>query len=350
MNELRRDPVSGRWSIVIQDPMQTERLLVNLRERARVTEKYDANCPFCQGNEAQTPPEIYAVRTGTPPNSPGWTVRVVPDKFPVLRVEGALNNRAHGMYDLLDGIGAHEIVIETPEHSTWIPEMDETHLVQVLRTYQYRIADLKKDQRFRYVLVYKSHGEATGPAAHHSYSYVIATPVTPPRVKQELLNCAQHYQMKERCLLCDIVHQEESEGTRVVVDGKDFLAFLPFASGSPFETWILPKQHETFFEDNAHLEELAWILRRVLAALCDVLHEPNYVMLIHSGPNTSYGQRRGYWRTLAQDYHWHMEIVPRVRGFTSFEIVSGMYVNFVPPEHGARVLREKLSATPGGGL
>ncbi|MDZ7372474.1 MAG: galactose-1-phosphate uridylyltransferase [candidate division KSB1 bacterium] len=342
MNELRRDPVSGRWSIIIQDPIQTDRLLVNLRQRTKATERYDPNCPFCQGNESQTPPEIHAVRAVGPANAPGWLVRVVPDKFPVLRVEGALNNRAHGMYDMLDGIGAHEIVVETPEHNRWVTELDEAHLVQVLRTYQLRIADLKRDLRFRYILVYKSHGEAMGPAGQHSYSYVIATPVTPPRVKQELLSCAQHFSMKERCLICDVVRQEENEGSRIVIDGRDYLAFVPFASGSPLETWIVPKRHETFFESTQGLEELASIYRRTLGAICELLHEPNYVMLIHSGPNTTYGQRRGYWRTLTQDYHWHMEIVPMVRGFTSFELVSGMRVNFLPPERGAAMLREKV--------
>ncbi len=344
MNELRRDPVSGRWSIIIQDPIQTDRLLVDLRRRnGRGTEKYDSNCPFCQGNEAQTPPEIYAVRDGSPPNRSGWKLRVVPDKFPVLRVEGGLNNRAHGMYDLLDGIGAHEIVIETPEHSSWVTDLPEEHVVQILRTYQLRIQDLKRDQRFRYVMVYKSHGEAMGPAANHSYSYVIATPVTPPKVKQELINCAQHYELKERCLICDIVHQEVSEGSRVVIDADNFLSFLPFAAGSPLETWIVPKKHETFYEMNQELEELAFVFKRTLRAIREVLNDPNYVMLIHSGPNTSFGQRRGYWRTLAHDYHWHMEIIPMVRGFTSFELVSGIRVNFIPPEQGAALLREKAT-------
>lgn len=348
MNELRRDPVSGRWSIIIQDPIQTEKLLVDLRSRERGKERYVQDCPFCEGNEAQTPPEIYAVRSGGEPNAPGWLVRVVPDKFPVLRVEGHLNNRAHGMYDLLDGIGAHEIVVETPHHNVWVTELDPQQLGHIFRTFQHRIRDLKNDRRFRYILVYKSHGEAIGPASGHSYSYVIATPVTPPRVKQELMNCAQHFQMKERCLICDIIHQEESEGSRVVDRSDHFLAFLPFASGSPLETWIVPRSHETFFESNQHSDELAEIFQRVLRAICEALSHPNYVMLIHSGPNTSFGQRRGYWRTLAQDYHWHMEIVPMVRGFTSFELVSGMRVNFLPPERGAALLREKIQTATAG--
>ena len=343
MNELRRDPVSGRWSIIIHDELQTDKLLVNVRKRRTSGKQHEPTCPFCKGNEHLTPEPIHVEQANG--NPVDWQVRVIPDKYPVLRVEGDLNNRGHGMYDLLNGIGAHEIIIETPQHGTHPADFSDDHLARVFAVYQNRIRDLKADLRFRYVMVYKNYGEATGPAVGHSYSYVIATPVTPPRVKQELINAAEHYRLKERCLFCDILHQELSEQTRVVSESEHFLAYLPFASRSPLETWIMPKQHETFFERSDKIPELASLFKRTVRGIQKILRDPNYVMVIHSGPNTSFGHRRGYWKTLEQDYHWHIEIIPQLRGFTSFELVSGIRANFLPPEKGAALLREQIAST-----
>ncbi|MDZ7260886.1 MAG: galactose-1-phosphate uridylyltransferase [candidate division KSB1 bacterium] len=341
INQLRKDPISGRWTIIVENEVDIPTLIETARNKSTSTHQTVSRCQFCEGNESQTPPEIMSVRTsGTQANVPGWRVRVIPDKAPVLQIYGDLNNRAHGIYDVLDGIGAHEIVIESPRHGETLVDLSEQHISEILWTYKQRILDLKQDVRFRYILVHKNYGEAVGLAARHSYSYVIATPITPGRVKDELINSMDYYQYKERCVFCDMIRQELSEQTHIVSENAHFVAIAPFASRNPFEVWILPKQHETFFEWNSNLEALAAMLKEILFKLYTVLQDPQFVMVLHSGPNVRTGQRRGYWKSLEKDYHWHFEIKPRLAAYTSFEIGSGFTVNFVAPEKAAQILRE----------
>ncbi|MFQ5771539.1 MAG: galactose-1-phosphate uridylyltransferase, partial [bacterium] len=169
----------------------------------------------------------------------------------------------------------------------------------------------------------------------------IATPITPTRVKSELLNAMEHFRYKERCLFCDIVHQELSDNERIFLQNDHFLAIAPFACRSPFEVWILPIQHETFFEWNTEYGHLAAILKEILQKINVTLNNPNFVMVLHSGPNLSTGKLRGYWKTLERDYHWHIEITPRFRGFTSFDIGSGFHINIMSPESATSILRQK---------
>jgi len=336
INQLRRDPITGRWAIIVMDPVDIETLIVpNRKNQDEVT-----NCPFCVGNEKLTPKEIMALRDeGFGPNEKGWRIRVIPDKNPVLQVHGDINNRGVGIYDVLDGLGAHEIVIETPRHNERIVNLNEAQIAEIFWTFKERILDLKKDGRFRYVLVHKNYGEAVGPTTNHSHSFVIGMPITPKHVKNELVNSREYYNYKERCIFCDMIRQELAEKERIVVEDGIFVAFAPFASRRPFEIRILPQKHETFFELNDELASLAKITKEVLLRMYQLLHEPDYIMAIHSGPNLKAGRRRSYWQTLEKDFHWHIEIMPRLRTFTSFEVISGFPVNSVPPEQAAKLLK-----------
>lgn len=287
-----------------------------------------------------TTPEIMALRNyGSLPNGPGWRVRVIPDRNPVLQIYGEINNHGVGLYDVLDGIGAHEIVIESPLHNQSIVDLSEVQIQEVLLTFKERILDLKKDERLRYVVVHKNTGEAIGETANHCYSFIIGSPVTPKRVKDELVNSREYYQYKERCLFCDIIRQEAEMKERLVLEDSLFFAYTPFASRRPFELWVGPQKHETFFEHSMEMKALSQMLKALFTRLFKLLNNPDYILAIHSGPNLQAGKRRGYWQTLERDFHWHIEITPRLNTDTTLEVGSGFPVNPMPPEKAAELLR-----------
>ena len=264
MAELRRDPVIGRWVII-----STERGKRPSDFGKEVETGVGKYCPFCPGNEDKTPPEILAYHEPSrEKNAPGWWVRVVPNKFPALQIEGALNRQGEGMYDKMNGIGAHEVVIETSDHSIDFPDLQDKRAEDVVWAFRDRIMDLKKDPRFEYILVFKNKGAAAGASLTHPHSQLIATPVVPKHVR-ELVNGAKNYfEYKERCVFCDMIKQELTTGQRIVAENDDFLAFVPFAARFPFEVWILPKVHDSDFEDVQKHEvvNLTRLLQMVLKA------------------------------------------------------------------------------------
>jgi UDPglucose--hexose-1-phosphate uridylyltransferase len=343
MNQLRRDPITGIWTIMLHDGKDLASVKPDGHRRLRRLRAGEV-CEFCAGHESETPPEIFAIRPGSsPPNEAGWRVRVVPERFPVLQIHGETNNRGLGIYDMLDGIGAHELVVETPKHGQILTESAEDEITDVLIAYRERVLDLKRDARFRYIVVYKNVGEGRrGPSLRHSLSHIIATPITPLRAREELANAQAYFLLKERCIFCDMIRQELEAGQRLVAENENFVALCPFASRSPFEIWILPKRHETFFEWNTELPALARLLKLVLMKIRATLGDPNYVIVVHSGPNLLTGRQRGYWKTVERDFHWHIEITPRLRGMLDFDIVAGFQVNWVPPERSAEVLRQSV--------
>jgi UDPglucose--hexose-1-phosphate uridylyltransferase len=294
-------------------------------------------CPFCYGNEQKTPPEVLAYRPGGGPNQPDWSVRVVPNKFPALGIEGELNRQGEGMYDKMNGIGAHEVVIESPDHSLTMAEMSDQQIEEVLRAFRDRVDDLKKDTRFRYIVLFKNHGEAAGATLEHPHSQLIALPVIPKRVKEELEGARVYFDFKERCVYCDILRQETSAGVRVVTETDRLLVLQPWAPRFPFETWILPKRHESHFAqtEDATLQNLAWVLRSTLRKIDKVLEHPPFNFIVHSAPLQE--------NQLAH-YHWHIELIPKLTKVAGFEWGTGFYINPTPPEESAKFLRESGSA------
>ena len=338
MPELRKDPVVGRWVIV-----STER---SRRPDEFSTFKHeDAKelpCPFCEGNESQTPPEIYAIRQkSTYKNSPGWELRVVPSIAPFLRIEGDLDRHGKGMYDLMNGIGAHEIVVETNKHVANMADLTEAQISKVITCYIDRMLDLEKDTRFKYVLIFKNYGySAGGSKLRHSRSQLIATPVNPKRVKEELAGAREYYNYHERCIFCDLIKQELASKERVIVEVDGFVAVTPFAARFPFEIWILPKKHSCNFVnlDMPSRDNLARIMKIVLSKLKKGLNDPPYNYIIHTAPFRR--QKVGYWKSIDNDFHWHIEIMPRLTRVAGFEWGTGFYICPLPPEEGARFLRE----------
>jgi UDPglucose--hexose-1-phosphate uridylyltransferase len=241
----------------------------------------------------------------------------------------------------MNGIGAHEIVIETNKHTANIADLGEEQVTKIINAYIDRIRDLEKDSRFKYVLVFKNHGwVAGGGRVQHSRSQLIATPVTPKRVKEELAGSRHYYEHHERCIFCDLIKQELENKERVILDIDGFLAITPFASRFPFEVWILPKKHSPDFItlDMAMRREFACILKQVLLKLKVGLNDPPYNYIFHTAPFRR--EKVGYWKSIDYDYHWHIEIMPRLTRVAGFEWGTGFYICPLPPENAAKFLRE----------
>jgi UDPglucose--hexose-1-phosphate uridylyltransferase len=327
--ELRKDPITGRWVIIATD--RAKRPSDFNRQQVHITGL--RFCPFCAGNELRTPPEILAYRTRGGANEPGWTLRVISNKFPVLRVEGTTNSKADGMYDKMNGVGAHEVIIETPDHTQTLATMPEKRIEDLFWAYRDRVLDLRRDVRLKYVLLFKNHGEAAGQPLEHTHSQLIALPVVPKRVHEEIDGAKKYHDYKDRCVYCDIVSHEVDHGQRVVLDTDHFVAVSPYAARFPFETWIVPKLHNSHAEAMSHaeIEDLARVLRSILRRIETTLEHPPYNLVVHSAP---------VQETPSVHYHWHIELIPKLTHVAGFEWGSGFYINPTPPEESAKFLRE----------
>jgi UDPglucose--hexose-1-phosphate uridylyltransferase len=263
-------------------------------------------------------------------------LRVIPNKFPALQVEGELERRGVGMFDMMNGIGAHEVIVETPDHEQTLADLSPEEVRDVLRAYVARITDLKRDIRFRYILIFKNHGVAAGASLEHTHSQLIATPVVPKRVMEEMAGAQKYYEYKERCVFCDMIRQELEGGERIVLENEAFVALEPFAPRFPFETWILPKAHRSHFEHctEEELTSFAEILKEALQRINQALKSPPYNYIIHTTP---------VYVAESQAYHWHLELMPKLTKLTKvagFEWGSGFYINPTAPEDAAKYLRE----------
>ncbi len=335
MTHMRKDIFTDRWVIVAQNE--------GVQPGDFQFDKFTRDpgfCPFCAGNEAATPPEVFAIRNpGSSPNGPGWSVRVVPNSQPRLRIEGELGRRAEALHDLMNGVGAHEIIAETARHDRNLHELEVGEISDVIKAYIARIVDLERDARVRYVLIFKNYGVGAG--AHsisHSISHLMALPITPRVIKTKLMIARDYFARKERCIYCDVLQQESTGRKRVIAENEDFLAFAPFASRFPFEMLVLPRVHNSTFSQTGpgQIENLARILRDVLQKLDQRLDGPPYNLSLHDRPFPR--PREGYWKTIEEDFHWHIEILPQVFHITGFEWASGFFYNPVPPEAAARYL------------
>ncbi len=341
MPELRKDPVVGRWMIIA-----TERAKRPSDFGQNPKPKEEPHCPFCEGHEAETTPEIFAIRSnGSKPNGPGWDVRVVSQDNPILRIEGDIRRRAKGMYDIMQGIGAHEVVLESPNHVQNMALLEKGQIVKVLTAYAQRLVDLEKDTRFKYGLIFKNQGDAAGGGSIlHTRSQLIAMAVNPKLIKEELLYSQRYFEYRERCIFCDIIQQELETGERIVGETESMVAFCPYASPFPFEIWILPRRHSPDFWKISEAEkwDMASLLKSSLSKLSQALQDPPYNYVLHTAPFRR--KKEGYWKTIEDDFHWHMEIMPRITKVAGFEWGSGVYINPTPPEEAAAYLR-KLEMT-----
>jgi UDPglucose--hexose-1-phosphate uridylyltransferase len=327
MPQLRKDPVTKRWVIIVHEQAKGPADFPALPAPRRGN-----SCPFCPGKEGSTPPEVLSYReANTLPNEPGWQVRVVPNRYPALQIEGDLDRTGIGLYDMMNGVGAHEVIIESPDHEAGFDVFDVPQVLRIVGAYVDRYRDLRRDRRFRYILLFKNHGAAAGASLDHPHSQLIATPIIPKRVMEEVEGARQYYYYKERCVFCDVIRQELAAGIRIINENESFVALAPFASRFPFETWITPKDHKASFGDieDHEQESFADILHGTLRRLIRTLGNPPFNFIIHTSPCDEH---------CAEYYHWHLEIMPRLTKVAGFEWGSGFYVNPVPPESAARYL------------
>jgi len=323
VSELRKDPTQGQW-VLVRPP--------------QAVSEWGEECPYCPGNEPLTPPEIAAYRKeGSAPNSPGWEVRVVPELDPHFRVEWELVREGVGMYDKITPRGASELIIESPSHDDSLASMREEQLERVLWMYADRIKDLKRDTQIRDILVTRQHRTPDGQITHPR-SQLTAIPIIFDDVRRELQECRVYYQYKKRCVFCDVVHQEVAAEERVVRLTQFFVVLVPYAARAPLETWILPRQHHCAFEASSPeaLSDLSRLLSGYFRALARGFGDPPFEMVLHTVPNLASKLFREEWATVADDYHWHLEIIVQPRRLNR---VGGIFINELAPQEAARQLR-----------
>jgi UDPglucose--hexose-1-phosphate uridylyltransferase len=329
MPELRKDPIIGRWVIIATERAKRPSDF-KLEEESLANDK---PCPFCEGNEKLTPPEIDAQRPQGPKDSPGWLTRTVPNKYPALKNEPDLGQRSIGIFDLMKGIGAHEVIIESTDHTKQLADLSLDQMKQVIRVYKKRSIELGKDKRFKYVLIFKNYGLAAGASLAHSHTQLIALPVIPKRVGEEFECMSSYSGNKKSCVFCDTVKQERADVSRHISENQDFFAFCPFASRSPFEISIVPKQHRPFFTDitESEINSFAEILKDVLLRVKVLLKDPAYNFIIHTSP---------LHEASSEIYHWHVELMPKLSKIAGFEWGTGFYINLMSPELASEYLRK----------
>lgn len=334
-SELRWDPLTRKWVIIAPARGRRPNSFIIPEPEKSPAEKGEV-CPFNHGNEHMTPPSLAQVPD--PSGEYPWLVRVVPNKYPVLKVEGSLERWSEGLYDVISGIGAHEVVIETPDCSLQFADLSAPTISEILKIYRLRINDLKKDTRFRYIMVFKNHGTNAGATLYHSHSQIIALPERPAIMQTILAVSREHYNRKERCIFCDIMHFELKVGSRVIYADEHFIAFCPFASSLPFEIMIMPRRHSHDYSRSSDRElySFALVLKDVLGRLNKALRNPPYNFVIHTAPpKREKLNRPDYWDSIEEDYHWYLTITPRITRIAGFEWGSGYYINPVPPEDAA---------------
>jgi UDPglucose--hexose-1-phosphate uridylyltransferase len=331
MPQLRKDPITREWVVLATE--RAKRPSDFIAERVPIPQDESATCPFCPGNEKMTPPELLAYRSpGSGANAPGWWVRVVPNKYPALAVEGKLNKKGYGMYDLMNGVGAHEVIIETPEHDQTLEALSQRQVEDVLWAYRARYLDLKRDPRMKYILFFRNHGRVSGASLSHPHSQLIATPMVPSEVQAEIEGAKHYEDYRDRCVYCDIVEQELEAEERLVSKNQHFIAFEPYASRYPFETWVLPRGHTASFATISEEEHssFAEMLREALGRISRCLSDPPYNYALHTAPCDDDQKPK---------FHWHLEILPRLTITAGFEMGTGIFINVVPPEAAAQELR-----------
>jgi UDPglucose--hexose-1-phosphate uridylyltransferase len=328
VDELRKDPTRGQWVLV----------------RPKASAQPAGPCPYCPGAESAIGGEIAAYRKeGSPPNSPDWTVRVVPETDAYFRIEWELVREGVGMFDMITPRGASELIIESPRHDDTLATMPLEQVEAVLWMYRDRLLDLKRDGQIRDILVSRRHLKP-GVPSHHPYSRITAIPIVFDETRRELREAREYYQYKRRCLYCDILRQEIAAETRVVRLAPHFAALVPYAPRSPLELWIVPRQHACSYEESLTADSarsLARLLSNAFVVINRTFADPNYEMVLHTAPNLRSRILQGDWATIRDDYHWHIEIVAQPERMNR---LGGIIVNETAPEVTAATLREAWPA------
>lgn len=331
MSELRKDLVKNNW-VAVAAHRALKPNDFPIAKKAMEPSMTAGFCPFCEGNEQFTPPEITACRENSEPNSQGWLVRAIPNKFSAFELKGELEETRSGIFYSYNGLGKHEVIIETPEHGTDFHQLSAQHMEIILKIMKERYKDLARDERIKYIQIYKNRGTFAGASLEHSHSQIVALPFVPA----ENQGVTDYFKENHCCLLCDIATQERSNGERMVAESAEFLLLCPYAPRFPYETWIIPKRHGEHFGEITEIEiqDLANILKKFSNVVVESLENPSYNLVINTAPVNVENQL---------GYHWYIEMTPRLLVNAAVEIASGIYINPVAPELAAEMLREKMA-------
>jgi UDPglucose--hexose-1-phosphate uridylyltransferase len=331
--ELRKNLVTREWVIIAKGRGKRPSDFKGQAEQSGPVPEHDASCPFCPGNEAMTPPEVFAMRDGSPRDPSSWRVRVVPNKFAALRLDTSDRPREMGILTARDGFGAHEIIIETPRHDLDLWEMEGEEIESVIEAYRQRLLAYEARETLRHVLIFRNHGIRAGTSLAHPHSQLIAAPVMPRQLQLELRGAADYWEYLGRCAFCALIDAESRGDERTVLQTDHFIVVTAFAGRYPFETWVLPKRHAIRFADMSEAEahDFALVLKETLGRFASCLDRPSYNYAIHTAPAAEHN---------IHAYHWHMEIFPRITTLGGFELGSDFYINIIAPEDAARYLRE----------
>ena len=340
MSELRKDIISGRWVIIAQErSKRPDDFRPYFSEKEQSTPAF---CPFCSGNESKTPPEIFSLRReGTKKDKPGWWVRVVANKFPALKRGTQPVAHEEGIFKWMDGVGVHEVVIETPEHDRELPDLPLYHFIGILDTYRERVRSIEKEPQYRYVHVFKNRGRDAGASLSHSHSQIIATPIIPKKLGEELWSSARLRRAFKECIFCRVIRDETKTKDRLILKNDHFCVIAPYAPRFPFEMRVYPLHHSAWFTELSRREcrSLAKALQEILLRLRDLLADPPYNFYIHQAPNPHLSHPS--WPELAEIYHWHIEIIPVLTRVAGFEWGTGFYINPMAPEAAAVFMRSR---------
>lgn len=338
MSELRKDIVSGRWVILAAERSKRPD---DFRPAQPVrAEAPPAFCPFCEGNEAKTPPEVAARRRrGTRRDRPGWRVRVVPNKFPALNRGLPPERKEDGIFQWMDGVGVHEVVIESPDHGAELSDLPLYQIRDVLEMFKERAVSIEKEFQYKYVHIFKNKGREAGASLSHPHSQIVATPIIPKGVNEEIYGSERLHRQCGECIFCRMIREETQKGDRLIMRDGHFCVVTPFAPRFPFEMKIYPLRHSPWYTTSTkgELLALARTIKAVLGKLRAVLNDPPFNFFVHQGPNPN--QRHEAWANLEKSYHWHLEIIPVLTRVAGFEWGTGFYINPVPPETAAGFLR-----------
>lgn len=328
MSELRQDFTTKEWVIIAPDRSKRPDSFSSTSPKEALP-AWDENCPFCPGNESNTPSEIFRSGDG----QSNWSIRVVPNRYPALTPEGQPTRRLEeGFFKRIEGIGVHEIIIESPSHNALLAELDTRQVEEILLAYRNRYNDLKRLPFIRFVSIFKNHGLGAGTSLEHPHSQLIAAPIAPPHIRRKLDIALHYYDDTGSCLYCDLFHHELQVEKRVTMQTEHFVVFHPYASRSPFESWIVPKQHRTSFGliSDEDVSELASVLKQALLRLHRLLNNPDFNYVICSSPTED--EYNNY-------YDWHMMVIPRLTTPAGFELGSGIHINSALPEETASLIR-----------
>jgi UDPglucose--hexose-1-phosphate uridylyltransferase len=326
MPELRYNVITREWVVIATERAKRPDQFVRKEERKRLPE-HDPKCPFCPGNEAMTPPETYVV-----PDTKSWRVRVTPNKFAALSYEGERKRIVQGIRRTVTGVGIHEVIVETPAHNKTTALLSDHEVELIVQTYINRFKSAYSDPRIEQVTIFKNHGEAAGTSLEHPHSQIIGIPVITSQIRERLSHALVHFDEYGECIFCRVLSQELEEGTRLVLETEHFVAFVQFATLTPFSMLIMPRRHMACFVEmrDAEAADLARILRRSLAKLYHGLADPDFNYVIRTAPTEYSGVKY---------YHWYVSIIPRLTRMAGFELGSGMFINVSLPEENASFLR-----------